>query len=196
MMAADDHSLARPAPVHVRRRLVIVESGATTFASALQQESDETVVMAQLADELPSQFAERVLHRVVTSELSRRYFDAAILFTGGPAADHSTACSARRCIALGVAAHAEASRDLEELVVVAPADSTPELRERLLELADDLMLASGDEPLRVRVCFQSDGCLQDPVLAVAKTRISPKPVDPLPEVARTRPESTILARQR
>jgi hypothetical protein len=155
-----------------------------TFSSALQQESEETVVLAQLSDELPSDFADRVLHRVATSALSGRHFDAAILFTGGPVAHDRTTCSARRSIALGVAAHAEASDALQELLVVAPADSDPDLREQLLGLADDLVLAGGDKPLRVRVRFQNDEFLPDPPRHHVAPNV-PQPAPQLPQVLRT-----------
>ena len=150
----------RTAPNAVRRRLLIVESGACALSREGAERFDETVAIAQLRDEPPVELAHRVLARVASVERSYVGFDAATLFVG--AATHPAAASARRLMALAVAAHAATTSRLSELVVVvASSHATDELREQLLDLTDDLML-NPEQPLSVRVCFAATQAAAEP----------------------------------
>lgn len=140
----------------IRRQLVVVESGA---APCLQDETsgafEQTTVIAQLANEEPAEFADRVLRRLAALERTARGFApgfaGAVLMTG--ASDDGETESARRLIALGIAGHAEATGSLAELRVCAPESASAKLRAALFQLADDLVLAAERKPLPVRVSF-------------------------------------------
>ena len=140
---------SRLVSVPVRRRLMIVEGGASVFTREGAETFDETVAIAQLQDETPDEFAERCLQRIAAAERSGRCFQAAMLFTS---ASHDPAkTAARRLIALAVAEHADSIVELRELVVVTAPTAEPEQRDELLDLVEELLMCSGRLP--VRVCF-------------------------------------------
>ena len=150
MKTSSPHRL-HPAPHVARRRLLIVESGACALSREGAERFDETVAIAQLREEPPDELAHRVLARVASVERSQMAFDAATLFVS--AATGPAAASARRLMALAIAANAARSARLNELlVVVTSPDPSDALREQLLDLVDDLRL-NPDQPLSVRVCF-------------------------------------------
>lgn len=134
-----------------RRRLMVVESGASVFTREGAEQFDETVAIAQLQGERPGEFAERCLHRIASAERAGRGFRAAMLFTS--ARHDQASADARRLIALGIAQHAESAAELSELVVVTAPTAEPQLRDELLDLVDELLLCSDRRPLPVRICF-------------------------------------------
>jgi hypothetical protein len=143
----------RAVPNAARRRLVVIESGAAGLSQSGADEFDETVAIAQLPGEAPLDLTHRVLERIANAERHGRGFDAAVLLASD-ASDADT-CSARRLLALGIAAHAYSGAPLGELLVIGSADAGAELRCRLLDLADDLVTCAEGEPLAVRVSFSA-----------------------------------------
>jgi len=141
----------RPSATVARRRLLVVEGGATVFSPDGADGFDETVALLELEGDEPAEFADRVLRRLATTEHSGQSFDAVLLFIG--ASSDASVQAARRLVALGIAAHALKSPHLSELLIVARANAPEELRYQLLELADELVLSSDQEPLPVRVSF-------------------------------------------
>lgn len=148
-MSARNSLSSKLAPNAARRRLMVVERGASAFTRESAEQFDETVAIAQLRSELPAEFAERCLQRLATAERSGRGFDAAMLFTGSD--PDEAASAARRLIALGIAAHAEAT-SLSELVVMT-ASASSALRDQLIDLVDELLLSGERKALPVRLCF-------------------------------------------
>lgn len=130
----------------VRRRLIVVERGASLFSREGAEDFDETTAVTQLEGESDVELAQRALSRIALAERSGRRFNSAMLFVG-----ESGSSAARRLIGLGLAAHADS--DLTELVVVAPPDASAELRASLLELTEDLLFAPEHSPLPIRLCF-------------------------------------------
>jgi hypothetical protein len=143
----------RPSATTARRRLLIVEGGAAVLSPDGADGFDETVALLEVEGEEPADFADRVLRRLATAEISGRSFDAVLLFIGSSFT--ASAGAARRLVALGVAAHARSSSDLSELVIVARANAPEEQRYQLLALADELALGSDQEPLPVRLRFDA-----------------------------------------
>jgi hypothetical protein len=145
-----------------RRRLVVVERGASLLAAEVAGHVDETVVLAQLQDETAADFAERALVRIASDTRSTQGYSEAFLVTAREADDG--AVSARRLIALAIAAHGETSTALERLVLIAPSDTPEHSRYRLLELTDDVMLGEESRPLPVSLRFVA-GTPPTPTLA-------------------------------
>jgi hypothetical protein len=139
------------ATTDIRRRLVIVEAGAASLLQELDPDFDDTIAVAQLPDEAPAAFANRVLHRLGSAERSREIFQQALLCVS--AANDAQARAARRLIALGVAAQTACRPALSELLVCGPSSASLEQRQSLLELADELVLAAERTPLPVRLKF-------------------------------------------
>lgn len=134
------------------RRLILLEEGADKLVPTAEGGWEETIAIAQLPGERPIDFADRALHRIATLERFNRSFRYAELHTA--ASDAPDIQAARRLIALGIAAHAESTQSLDELVVCAPAHATWDQRVSLLELADELLLCSERKPpLAVRLRF-------------------------------------------
>jgi hypothetical protein len=133
-----------------RSRLLVIERQASAFVDRVEG-FDETVAISQLQDEHPADFADRVVRRIAKTQSSGEYFDVAMLFVDD--ADDLETCAARRLISLAIAAHAERSPRLAELVVLASTAASQALRAHLLELTDDLILGTDGKPLRVRIHF-------------------------------------------
>jgi hypothetical protein len=148
MRARRAPSNTRSNPSVVRRRLIVVERGASLFAREGAEDFDETTAVTQLAGEPDAELAQRALSRIALAERSGRCFGSAMLFVG-----ESGSSAARRLIGLGLAAHAAAGLELTELVVVAPANASAELRASLVELTDDLLFGPEHSPLPIRLCF-------------------------------------------
>jgi hypothetical protein len=148
-----------------RRRLVVIEKDAPSVTCQGDESREEAVVIAQLPDEAPAQLAQRVLQRIALAERTGQSFHEAFLCTS--ATDDSATRAARRLITLGVAAHADVAHCLDELVLCAPSDADFAQRESLVRLADDAVLAGKEKPVRVRLCFVSDGPAAAPELAEA-----------------------------
>lgn len=143
--------LKRHPSATARRRLLVVEGGATVSSPDGADGFDETVALLELEGDEPADFADRVLRRLATAEHSGQSFGAVLLFVGSSC--QASARAARRRVAHGVALHAATSPQLSELVIIAKANAPEALRNQLLELADELVLASGQEPLPVRLTF-------------------------------------------
>jgi hypothetical protein len=141
------------ARAHGAGSLILVEAGAARLADCIVKVSDETVdetvIIAQAPGEAAIDFAHRVLHRIAASERAARAFRRASLCT--TATLDSKARSARRLVALGLMAHAEAAGALDALIIYAPADASSAERQALVELADDLALAAERKPLPLRL---------------------------------------------
>ena len=132
----------------------MIESGAPLLIPGDDDEFDETVAITQSPGERPNDFAERTLRRLDFARHSGRYFAAAELFIGSRHDEPTRA--ARRRVGLAIAEHAEQSHSLFELVTVVSADAAEEVRERLVELSDDLARGNQDKPLRVRLrCIEA-----------------------------------------
>ena len=133
-----------------RRRLVLVEDGGIILVPE-EEGFDQTLVVAQLPGEPIIEFADRVLHRIAGSERAGKKLAQTVLCVC-PVVEGSH-LAARRLIALGVAAHAASTQAPGELLVSAPATATAEERDRLLDLADELLLTDEHYPLTVRFRF-------------------------------------------
>lgn len=137
-----------------RRRLIIIEREAPSITCTGDKSFEDAVVVSQLPEETSSEFARRALHRIAQAERTGRPFQEAYLCTA--ATDESATRAARRLITLGIAAHADATHSLNELVLCAPSEVDYAQRDALVRLADDAVLAGKDKPLRVRLCFVDD----------------------------------------
>lgn len=126
---------------------MVVERGASLSCRDDAAEFDETTAITQLSGEPDAELAERALARVAVAERGSKVFDSALLVVS-----ELGASSARRAIALGLAAHAALSPRLKELVIMAPADASPALREELLSLTDELLFGA-ERSLPIRLCF-------------------------------------------
>ena len=73
------------APSVSRLRCVVLEQGALPFLPGDAEDFDETVVVAQLADERPEVFAQRMLARLAWAARAGKIFGAATVVTGGSA---------------------------------------------------------------------------------------------------------------
>lgn len=133
------------------RRLLVIERGASAFVPDRSEGFDETVAIIQLQDERADDFADRAVRRIAKIRRSGDCLDAAALCVG-PAHDPATG-SARRLICLAITALADSELTLAELVVVTSSDASPELREQLLGLTDELVLGTEGRPLPVCIRF-------------------------------------------
>jgi hypothetical protein len=151
--------------------LLVVEGGATVISPNGADGFDETVALLELEGDEPADFADRVFLRLAAAERSGQCFEAVLLLVGS--SSEASVHAARRLIALGIAAHAEASPHLSELVIVASANAPAALRYQLLELADELVLNPDQKPLPVRVRF--DEPQRGPVSGVFE-RVTQRPL--------------------
>lgn len=126
---------------------MVVERGASLSCRDDAAEFDETTAITQLSGEPAAELAQRALARMALAERGSKVFDSALLVVSEVGSS-----SARRLIALGLAAHAIASPRLTELVILAPSDASSELREELLRLTDELLFGA-ERSLPIRLCF-------------------------------------------
>jgi hypothetical protein len=166
-----------------RRRLVVVERGASLLAAEVAGHVDETVVLAQLQDETAADFAERALVRIASDTRPTQGYSEAFLVTAREADDATV--SARRLIALAIAAHGETSTALQRLVLIAPSDAPEHSRCQLLELTDDVMLGEEGSPLPVRLRFVAGTPPAKPTLPPDGPTLDATPRTAFPMVART-----------
>jgi hypothetical protein len=120
-----------------RVRCVVVEQGAPPFLPGDAEDFDETVVVAQLVDERPEVFAQRMLARLAWAARSGKVFRTAIVVTKASASPESLA--ARRRIVLAFAAHAEANGGMVEIALRARSSATLEERFELLGLVEEVL---------------------------------------------------------
>jgi hypothetical protein len=133
-----------------RRRLMVVERGASLTCRDDVEVFDETIALTQLPGEAPAELAERALSRLAQAERSRTFFDSLLL-----AVSEEGAGEARRLLGLGLASHGTSSGAARELVIIAPARPSAELRDELLQLTDELLLGA-ERPLQVRLRFAAE----------------------------------------
>jgi hypothetical protein len=126
---------------------MVVERGASLSCRDDAAEFDQTTAITELAGEPPAELAQRVLARVALAERGSQVFDSALLVVS-----EAGSSSARRLIALGLVAHGAVNPRLAELLILAPSDASPELREDLLHLTDEL-LSGAQRSLPIRLCF-------------------------------------------
>jgi hypothetical protein len=131
---------------------MVLERGASLSCRDDGAEFDETTAIAQLQGESDGELAERVLSRLALAERGGHSFEAALLVVSERGSG-----SARRLIGLGLAAHSTT----RELAIIAPPGASPELREELLQLTDELLFGA-ERALPVRLCF--DATVRDPEL--------------------------------
>jgi hypothetical protein len=112
---------------------------------------EQTVAVAQRGNESAADFAERAFRQIAAAQDSGTQFSAAVLLVG-PQHDEP-ACAGRRLVSTAIADYAGATGALSELVAMVSAQTPREVRERLLELADDLVFGAGSKPLSVRIRF-------------------------------------------
>jgi len=147
MRAARDRRFPATQPSAARRRLMVVERGASLSCRDDAAEFDQTTAITQLSGEPASELSQRVLARIAQAERGSECFDSALLVVS-----ESGSSSARRLIALGLSAHAAVSARLTELVILAPVDASPGLRAELLQLTDELLFGA-ERSLPIRLCF-------------------------------------------
>ena len=120
-----------------RLRCVVVEQGALPFLPGDAEDFDETVVVAQLVDERPEVFAQRMLARLAWAARAGKAFGTAIVVTGASASSESLV--ARRRIVLAFAAHAEANGGMSEIALSARSSASLEERFELLGLVEEVL---------------------------------------------------------
>ena len=121
-------------------RLLIIESGAPRLAPGSCERSEQTVAVMQRRDESAADFSARAFRQIAAAQHSLTHFSAAVLLVG-PEHDEP-ACAGRRLVSTAIADYAVSTGALSELVAMVPAETHPEVRERLLELADDLVFGA------------------------------------------------------
>lgn len=128
-----------------RARFLIKETGSPLLTASASEQADQTVVVAQMRDERPTDFALRALERLAAVERAGRRFESAAVHTG--TRHDSEALAARRLMVWGLASHAQVHGGLNELVLEANEQTPAPARESLLGLVDDLISAV---PVRLR----------------------------------------------
>lgn len=129
---------------------MVIERGASLACRDDVEVFDETIALTQLQGEPPAELAHRALARLAQAERSGACFDSVEL-----AVSEQGSGEARRLLGLGLAAHGNATGAARELVIIAPALPTAELREELLRLTDELLFGA-ESPLRVRLRFAAE----------------------------------------
>jgi hypothetical protein len=147
----------RPIAPSQRVRLIAVERGSAGFCERSEDESVDTVAIAQTADESSIAFCRRILTRLAALERAGESCVSALLICG-LASDHAT-LAARRLIALALSTHAHVCPSLHDVLFQAPATATPSCREQLFELADELMSLPRSGAFDVRVRFLDEVAL-------------------------------------
>ena len=140
-------SRRRPAPRNQPpQRLNIVERGARTGLVAAPVDG---LTVRQSPTEPAALLAQRVLREIADSERVQRRIHHATLRTGQQ--DDTTTAAARRLILLGLASYAASGERSLEITVVAPPHASDPVRFQLLNLVDELLLASQGN---VAVCLR------------------------------------------
>lgn len=129
---------------------MVVERGASLSCRDDAAEFDETTALTQLSGEPDEELAERVRARLAQAERSGQRFDSAMLVVADPGTS-----GARRLVGVALAAHRAVHPQLDELVIIAPADASDALRDDLAQLTDELLFAAKPS-LPVRLCFAAE----------------------------------------
>jgi hypothetical protein len=130
-------------------RCVVVESGSGQPTRA--DGFDETVVIAQMRDEAPLAFAQRVIERIAAVERSGRRFESAAVLAGEQR--DRAAQAARRLVVLALSAHARARGGMSELTLASVDGAEPGRSAELFQLTEELMALPNAEAIPVRVRF-------------------------------------------
>lgn len=150
------HAQNCESPTQTRLLFIVKEAGSPSLAPQACDRFDEVMVVAQLLEERPVQFAGRVTDRVAAVERAGKHIASACLQLGKSVTLADQA--ARRLVALGLATHAANYKDIVELVLERPAGAGSIGRAQLFQLAEDLLLATpSGQRLPVRVLFGADG---------------------------------------
>jgi hypothetical protein len=128
-----------------RAHFLIKETGSPLLTASASGHADQTVVVAQMRDERPTDFALRALERLAAVERAGGHFESAAVHTG--TRHDAEALAARRLMVWGLATHAQVHGALNELVLEANEQTPAPARDSLLGLVDDLISAV---PVRLR----------------------------------------------
>lgn len=139
----------RVMPTNERIRCVVIESGSGRPTQA--DGFDETLVVAQMRDEAPLAFAERVIDKIAAIERSGRRFESATVIAGDKH-DRATQ-AARRLVVLALSAHARARGGMSDLTLASVGGAEPERSAELFQLAEELMQLPKADSIPVRVRF-------------------------------------------
>ena len=143
-------------PTQTRLLFIVKEAGSLWLAPQACDRFDEVMVVAQLLEESPVEFAERVTDRVSAIERAGKQIASVRLQLGKSVAPADQA--ARRSVALGLATHAANYRDIVDLVLERPAGAGSLGRAQLFQLAEELLLATpSGQRLAVRVLLGAHG---------------------------------------
>jgi hypothetical protein len=136
-----------------RRRLFVVENGARDLASFLSADgSDETVVVAQGANEAPADLLFRVIGRIAVIERSARSVDRAVIGITSKLDAQSQA--ARELVARALYAHMTASGSGELVFSSHGADVA--LRHELVGLVERLLAEHERSTVTIRLQFHGE----------------------------------------
>lgn len=145
-------SRTAPKPSPLRRRLIVLESAAGGDGSFLSaDDSDETALVAQGADEAPDELSVRVVNRIALLERASRNIDCAVVVMAPTLEPESRA--GRELIARTLHAHMRA-RGPGELVLAAHG-APAQLRLELLNLVETL-LSEHESSVVIRLQFHED----------------------------------------
>lgn len=133
-----------------RLRCVIVENGSLPLAEAGAHGFEETVVIAQMHEELPAAFADRITERLASLERSGKGFESAVLMVSQRR--DAAATAARQTVVGRLSRHVRARNAQAELTLLTGRDVACEHRADLLGLAETLMALPISErvPLKLR----------------------------------------------
>lgn len=136
------------------QHLHIIERGALEdFVPSLP----DGLTLRQAPEETSAELVQRVLRQVAASERARAPIDGATLVTACHIDADVTA--ARQLMLLGLAAYAEATDRLFEVLVLAPPQADGHTRAQLLGLVDEL-LSAAKRNIAVRLRFGPKGLAQ------------------------------------
>lgn len=134
-----------------RLRCVIVEKGSLPLVEADAAGYDETLVIAQMKEELPGAFAERVRIRLGNLERAGRYCHSAVMLVGTD--NDPGVLAARRATLLGLSRYLRASGSSADVTLVTGCELASEDRAGLLELADALLTLPSSLRVPIKLRF-------------------------------------------
>jgi len=128
-----------------RVRCVIVENGSLPLDEAGTDGYDETVVIAQMKDELPGAFGERVTSRLASLERAGKTSDAALVLVGSR--NDAASSASRRRVMLVLCRYLRAGAANAEVTLMTQRGLASEQHAELLDLAEAMLALPS--PLRV-----------------------------------------------